>query len=187
MYYLGICGVVHTWTQMIAKNPQGQNAAANAAADQSHGPNAKRVRLAPPHPGNNSGSNISGGNGPPDFHGQHVGQQQQQQPHVPQHVSSQQQQQQQQQHVSQSGNSNHGHGHHPGQHPSQQSGNMQGGMHPNYSNHPGHPQQQQQQSHPQQNNSFNQRFWCVFYISLSYPFNFRKKNYKNLEMPIYSY
>ncbi|EFX66504.1 hypothetical protein DAPPUDRAFT_204007 [Daphnia pulex] len=65
----------------------------------------------------------------------------------------QQQQQQQRQHASQSGNSNHGHGHHP-QHPSQQ-GNMQGGMHPNYSNHPGHPQQQ---SHPQQNNSFNQRF-----------------------------
>ena len=126
---------------MIAKNPQGQNAAANAPNDQSHGPNAKRVRLAPPHPGNNSGG------GPPDFHGQHVGQQ----PHVQQHPSTQQQQQQQQQqqHASQSGNSNHGHGHHP-QHPSQQ-GNMQGGMHPNYSNHP------QQQSHPQQN-SFNQRF-----------------------------
>lgn len=138
---------------MIAKNAQGQNAAANASADQSHGPNAKRVRLAPPHPGNNSGSNMSGGNGPPDFHGQHVNQQQQQQqPHVPQHVSTQQQQQQQ--HVSQSGNSNHGHNHHPQHVSSQQSGNMQGGMHPNYSNHPGH----NQQSHPQQNNSFNQRF-----------------------------
>lgn len=117
---------------MIHKNAQGQPAGAN---DPSHGPNAKRVRLPPPHPSNNSGSSIPGGP-PSDFHGQLVSQQQQQGQHMshaqqPQHVQQQ----------------NQGHGHH-GQH-QPPGGGMQGGMHPSYGNHPGHAQ------HPQ--NSFPQQ------------------------------
>merc|ERR1740128_439158 len=119
-------------SKMIAKNAQQQGQ--NNANDQTHGPNAKRVRLAPTHPvGANGSSNIQQGNAQTDFHGQQ--QQQQQQP-------QQQQQQQQQQHVaqqhvtSQHAGQQSNHGGHGGHH---HQGGM--GMHPNYSNHGAHPSQ----------------------------------------------